>query len=304
MSEKKGSVTKKETVNEKKTIKKTTAKKEDVKEKKTTRKVTSKPTKNEEKTEKKVIKKAVPKKEVAKKEVVKEKKTTKKVSVKKDATLSLPKKEQNIFKTLSRIVAVIAKILRIILMIAAPIILIVMILIPIFFSKVEVSGNIVKINDARLVLKDDYVTLNVGDKTHLLCDGVKNIDEIVTFLNDNSIGKIIASFELTLLFGVFMIIVNIYIFKDMESLFNNFYTKETPFISENSTYIWHIAQKMAFMFLANIVFGIALALFAKNALDINYTSYGLIEILIVFILYYIFKYATIIQSKTNASIYD
>ena len=243
---------------------------------------------------------------VTKKETVKkEAKETKKVSAtkKKDEAL-LNKDDQKRFKTLSRVVKIISKIVRIVLMISVPFILMLAIIIPIMFSKIEVSGNIVKFNDARFVLKDDYITLNVGEKTHLIADGIKNMDQVVSFLNDNKLSTLIASFEVALIGAVVAIIINIYIFKDIEKLFDNFYLQKTPLTDENTEYIHNIGKKMIYLLLSELIFGIITTILAKNTFNTHIATYSIIEILIIYVIYYIFKYASNLQKQKESTIYD
>lgn len=304
----------------KKTVKRETVKKNktvaEKKEPKTVKvkKVEKKtPTKKEKPvTEKKAIKKEekpIKKKEVTKKETVKEekivKKEEKKASTKrKTDNQSLSKKEQKNLKVLSKIVCVIAKIIKVCAMIIVPILAVVAILIPILFSKVEVNGNIVKIDDLRIVMKDDNITVSLGEKTHLIGDKINNLDKVIDFLNDNELLKIMISVELFLIFSIVLAIINIYLLTYAEKLFGNFVKDDTPFTEKNSNYVRSIGKIMIISLIVAIVFETVLSLYTKNVFTLHIASYSVVTIMIVYILYYIFKYAVKLQKKSNDKVYD
>ena len=261
-----------------------------------------KPKKTKKETNKKSSK-------VTKEEIVKEEKVTK--STKKRTTVKveknnpvLSKKEQKTLKVLCRIVSVITKILKVCAMIIVPIIAVVAILIPIVLSKVEVNGNIVKFNDVRFVMSNESVTAHVGDKTFVISDNVKNMDKLVDFLNSNTISKLLISLELTLIFTIIIIIINIYLLGYASKLFNNFYQGKTPFTDENNNYIRKIGRIMICSLIASFVFEFVLFIFVKDAFAIHFGTRNIIAIIVIYIMYYIFLYATKLQKENDTSIYN
>ena len=259
--------------------------------------------------EKKVTKTKSTKEKTLKKEDNKEKtvevkeekaKSTRKKPLKeekKQDEIILSLQDSKNFKTLSRIIAIITKIIRVCLMIFVPIVFLAMILIPIACSNVEIEGNIVKFNDARFVLKDDYITMNIGNRTHLLCDGVKNLDHAVNFLNNNSITSIVIDLEIMLLFNLVVAVIDIYILIYIEKLFMSFVTSKSPFTEENGACINKIGKLMVYSFIVSIVLDLILVLVTKNSLLVNVKTFGIIEILCVFTLYYIFRYGINLEKK-------
>ena len=241
------------------------------------------------------------KKETKEKKVVK--KETKKTTKAKEKA-SLNKNDQNTLKILSKVVSIIAKIVKVIAMVALPFIFISLIIIPLVFNKMEVNGNIIKFDDARFVLKDDYVTVSIADKTYLLADNINNIDRIVNYLNNSSLNKLVLGIELVLFFAGAILTVNVYLFKYMEELFKNIYTNETPFIDENCGYIRKIGRIMIATFALCLAANIVLAFFEESIINKGFTSYGIISIIVVYIIYYIFTYATNMQKINKTTIYD
>lgn len=254
-------------------------------------------------------------------EVKKEDKPVKKVSkVKKEEDVSketkkvlkskktndglLEKKEQKYFRIMTKFISIIAKIVRICAMIIVPILLTVMIIIPLAFKNVEFNGNIIRFNDARFVLKDDNITLNIGDKNYLVADGIKDMDKVIEFFNANSIGKITTNILLSLSFVVVILIINIYVFQYLEKLFKNFYQHKTPFEEDNCDYLRKIGRLMIINWVVAIVFSIILNLVFRNDTLFNAGSYTIMEIIGVYVCYFIFQYGTKMQKITDTTLYD
>ena len=270
-----------------------------------------------EKKTKTTVKKAAPKKEKSVKETkvkevlkgevdkpVKKGRGKKENQEEKEKTVLLPQKEQKYLRMITKFVSVIAKIIKICAMIIVPIILIVMILIPIMFKDVEFSGNIIRFNDARFVLNNDNITLNIGDKNYLVADGIKNMDKVIDFFNDNSIGKITTNVLLSLAFTVAIVIINIYIFQYIEKLFSNLYRHKTPYEAENCDYIRKIGRLMIINIIVKVVFDLILSLVFKNDIVLNTSGYTIMEIVCVYACYFIFLYGTNMQKKIDTQIYD
>ena len=270
-----------------------------------------------EKKTKTIVKKEVSKKsksaketktnEVLKEEVdkpVKKGREKKEKLVKQEKSILLSQKDQKYLRMITKFVSIVAKIIKICAMIIVPIILIVMILIPIVFKDVEFSGNIIRFNDTRFVLNNDTITLNIGDKNYLVADNVKDMDKVIDFFNDNSIGKITTNVLLSLAFTVAIIIINIYIFQYIEKLFSNLYRHKTPYEDENCDYIRKIGRLMIINIIVKVVFDLILSLVFKNDIMLNTSGYTIMEIICVYVCYFIFLYGTNMQKKIDTQIYD
>ena len=263
-------------------------------------------------------KKETEKKEPPKKKSVKVKETkteevTVKKAVKKEKKVT-PKEETNEVllnvdeqkkvHTLSRIIAIFMRVGKILMMIIVPFIFITMIAIPVIFNKLEVSGNIVSFDSVRLVVNDKHLSIKLPDGTYVSNEEIEGLDEIVDFLSDNSKGKIVAYIETALVFVGAILIIEIYLLSYIENLFNNFYYKNTPFIEENANYMRKIGRFMIIRIAISIVMVIVLRLIINSELSVNFDSYGILEILIIYCMYYIFTYAYRLQEKNNTLIYD
>lgn len=301
---------------EEKVTKKKTVKKEPVKEKKTAKKevektdkkVTKKKTIEEVKDKKKVVvkKETKKKKDEVKKEVAKEEKTVRKTEkqVKEKETALLEKKDQKTLKTLSRIVCVLAKIARVCTMIVVPFMAIIAISLPILLSKVEVNGNIIKYKDIRIVMNNDKITATVGDKVYEIADNVENMDQILEFLNTNTVLKVMISIEVSVIFAIIIFIIDIYLLGYVIKLFDNFYRNKTPFTEENSDNIHRIGKLMIYSLVAKIIGELVLAFMGTEISLAKLNSYSIIGVIVIYIAYFIFTYASKLQEKNNTCIYD
>ena len=263
--------------------KKKTTKKDVVEEEKKT-------TKPKKETVKKTVKAKVAKEEV-KVEVVKEEKPKKETAL-------LDKSNQKVYKVLSKIIYVLAKIVKVLLMICVPFIFLAMILVPIIFKGFEVSGNIIKFNDASIIVHDESLSIKMGDGVRTVeCDAVA-LEKLTTFLNENSKGLITTYVELALFLAGAILILDIYLFGYIEKIFGNFYKKETPFIKENLDYIFHICICLV------ILKAIDCFIFLMGLSNNLNSAVGIVDILIVFVIYFIFKYAVGIQKKVDTKMCD
>ena len=276
-------------VKKEKKTKTTTKKKVDVEEEKKEpkKRTTKKETKKEEKTTEAIVKKE---EKVTKKRTTKEK-------VKKQGGL-LDKNDQNKYNKLCKVVKILAKIGRICLMIIIPFIILAMIFVPIVFNKFSIDGNIIKFEGASIVVRDDTISIKIGDNIQVFDSNVKEFEPIMNFINNNSKGTIISWFEISLLLSAVVIILDIYILSNIEKLFDNMEKNKTPFTKENTDTILMIAKYL----LASKITIIVMSMFSIFSDEVG--SIRIISLLIVFILYYVFKYGTNIQKDNDTTICD
>ena len=247
----------------------------------------TKKTKEVEKDEKKAVKKteeAI----VEKKEVKKRTRKTKKVL--------LDKIDQKRYKVLSKIIKIFTKIGKIVLMICVPFVFLGMIITPIIFKNFEIESNIIKFNDATMILGEDNLTIKIADETEVIEYEQNSMDNIIRFFNENSKTSIIIFIELALLLIAIFLIIEIYMLQYVEKIFDNFLTKKTPFIEENTNYILKIAILLSIVKFMNLCLSMA------DLSILNYNTLGILEILMVYVLYFIFKYATQLQLEKETQI--
>lgn len=251
-------------------------------------------------------KKKVSKKGETKKEKASEKKALTKVKKKEKVIESkalLDSKSQKTLKVLSKIVGIFAKIGRIALMICIPFVFIAMIAIPFLMKELNVNGNVIAFSDIRVIINDDYISYKVANNDYKT-NNDKGLLEFTNFLTKHSKNEIALVSEISLLFAASVIILHIYALTYLEKLFKNIYTNDTPFIEENTNYIRKMSNMMLISAIVVMVFEIILGIAFPEFSHINVKSYGVLEILIAYVIYYIFKYATNLQKETLSKIYN
>jgi len=250
----------------------------------------------------------------------KEKKTKKSVSVAKKATddkktnakLALEKEEKKIvektkknevvllnendshcYYVLCKLIRIFSTIGRICLMILVPFIFVAMIIAPIILSKVEYDANIIKFKNTSIILRDNGISVKTGDTVHVIECSTGEIDRLIAFISNNSNGTITFLTEMSLLIFGIVITLEIYLLSYLEKLFSNFEKSKMPFTSENSKYILSIAKLLVSIKVA----AICLSMFGLYSSEI--TSISIFELLIAFVIYYLFKYASGMQKEIS-----
>lgn len=215
--------------------------------------------------------------------------------------------KQKKVKSLSKIIAVISKIGRIALYIVIPIIIILMMLTPIIVDKAEYRDNKITFDNY-----DKYAIEYVVDNgnTEVYIDGEKqdksDRETFITIkdvLENNSKTKITIFSEIGLLgFTAFLIIYSI-ILKHLEQLFSNINKNDTPFTLENVKHI----KTMVYLMIANIIipniFGGVFGYLTGTDISMGIEVFGLIEILFLYSMSYIFEYGYEIQLDSKGKMY-
>ena len=249
---------------------------------------------NKTKTTASKNKTSITKKEIKAKTTIKKIKEEK---IKEDKVL-LKKQEQKNYKLLSNITYIIAKICRVMLMIFLPFIVLSMVFIPIVFKKFEISANIMKFDNISIIIRENGISAKLGDNVYSVnCDTIE-LDKVMTFLTNNSRASIIIHFEASLLILTAIIILAIYLLSYIENLFANFMLNKTPFTKENTDYMFKIAVYSLALKVACLCFSLV-GVFTKCFVSIN-----ILAIIIMFVVYYVFKYATSMQEITDTKICD
>lgn len=224
-------------------------------------------------------------------------KSTRKKTTEEKALLS--KKEQTNYNSLCRIIYILAKVVRICLMIFIPFIILSMVFIPFIFKKVEVSANIVKFSDnVSIIVREDGISAKIGNNVHVLNCNTLEMDQLMTFLAGNSKSTVILRFEVSFLLLATIVILAIYLLNYIELLFDSFAKEKVPFTEENTDYVFKIAVYLLAVKVACLCLSLV-GVFGKCFVKIN-----IITILVMFAVYYIFKYATSMQKISTTKMCD
>ena len=213
-------------------------------------------------------------------------------------------KKQNQVKTLCNVISLIGKIGSIVLKVAIPFIIIAMLLVPYIINNTQVKNNeiVFKTDNIELIEKDRIEVFNIMT---IDFEGDISYKEVIQVFKNNSNTEIILYLEGGLIFIIINIIIMIFILQYVEKLFNNIKEKQTPFTVDNINYIKRISYLMISLILINpiseILIGTILGM-ESNSDPIELI--GILEILIIFSMSYIFEYGYEIQKDSKGTMYN
>lgn len=221
--------------------------------------------------------------------------------------VKLKEEKQKKVKVLSKIISVLAKIGRICLTIVIPFIVLAMIVVPIVLSKVDVKDNKITFTGTKdaikIVEKNDKIEVKINNKTVADEEDKDAIVEIKKFLDKHSDTEIIVYTEVGCTFLIIYLVISIVMLKHLELLFKNINKGDTPFTLENVKHIKHIAYLMiASIIFPGIIGSIVNGLMGID-LDLSLSGHSLVEILIIFVMVYIFEYGYEIQRDSKGKMY-
>ena len=218
----------------------------------------------------------------------------------------MKEKSKKTLKVLCKILEVFTIIGKVCSIIAIPFIAMLMVCMPYFINNINVRDKKVEIKvfDKNVVLmeegkNDASLKVKVDDK--VVSD--KREDEMVKKVNDAlknvSKEKLIASTEIGLGFLIATIIVSIIVLSKAIKLFKNIRTKETPFIEENVLHLRKMAKLMVVAIVLTVISGAIINAISGYDMSSSLKDYSLLEILVLFILSYIFEYGVELQKNSE-----
>lgn len=223
------------------------------------------------------------------------------------SVVKFKKEKQKKVKVLSKIIAVIAKIGWICSIVGIVAISIVALVMPFALKNITIEDNKIITNssvveiaeeDNKLVLKHNNIVIaDVTDQ--------ERIDVIKDTLNSNLNNKalLIGYSETALITLIVCLVLLIFMFKRLEELFNNINKGDTPFTLENVEHIKKIAYLVIALIILPNICGMIFELILKKDLDVTFEFFNVIEILIIFVIAYIFEYGYEIQLDSKGKMY-
>ena len=217
------------------------------------------------------------------------------------------KEKQKKVKVLSKIIAIISKIGWIVSIVGVCIITLVAIVLPIALKNIEMKDNkiitkndIIEIvdEDNKLVLKhNNIIFAEESDQQSI------SIIKDVIYSNLNNKILLITYSEAGCITLIICLVLLIFMLKKLEKLFMNIYEGDTPFTLENVEYIKKIAYIMIALIIIPNLCGSLFELILKKDLNISFELFNIIEILILFVISYIFEYGYEIQLDSKGKMY-
>lgn len=212
-------------------------------------------------------------------------------------------KKQKEVKMLSNVISLIGKIGAIVLKVAIPFIILAMILVPYVINNVEIKDNEIEFKTANIKIIDKN-KIEIHDIIVAEFDIEDEDYNVIEIFNNNSTAKIIGYIEVGFLFLLVDIFLMIIILSYVEKLFNNIKSNNTPFTLDNVTFIKKISYLMIALIIitpiSGIIFNSLLGLLDENS---PFELIGILEILIIFSMSYIFEYGYEMQKESKARMY-
>lgn len=221
--------------------------------------------------------------------------------------VNITENDKKNLKWISKLVSVLSKIARICLYVGIVCLILTMTIIPTFIYHTNVNNNEIKFKykDSSLVMKvkDNKTFFYSDDKKVTTEKGTEAFDLITKYYNKYSKKQLIGYSEAFLLVTVAYIFLLTIILKYVEKLFNNINKGDTPFTKDNVFLFKNIIKfKVASMLV--LLLGMISFNFVNDSINpFDHTSLNVVELLIIIVCYYIFKYGYKLQESSKETLY-
>lgn len=223
------------------------------------------------------------------------------------SVVKFKKEKQKKVKVLSKIVSVVAKIGWICSIVGIVLVSLVAIVLPFALKDINIkdnkiisNNNIIEIidEDDKLVLKHNNIIIATESDSYSIA-----IIKDVIMDNINNKTLLIGYCEIGFITLIVFLVLLKFMFRRLEKLFNNINAGNTPFTLENVEHIKKIAYIMIALIILPNVGGTISEIILHRDLDISFEMFNIIEILILFVVAYIFEYGYEIQLDSKGKIY-
>lgn len=211
-------------------------------------------------------------------------------------------KDNKIYRILCKIVSVILCIARIIIYIAIPCMILTIVLTPLIIKNTKISNNNTvsfkyKDQSANIVKEKGKYIIYANDKKVGKIINVSMYEDIVSEVRDYKSGTLIGYVEIILcLSTIYLVIVTLYL-KKIEDLFKAMYSERTPFTSENTNRLCITGKLLIINLLIASIISLVINKFGFVNFNRGLPLTEVVDILVVFIFMYIFKYGETLENK-------
>ena len=221
--------------------------------------------------------------------------------------VKLKEEKQKKVKVLSKIISIVSKIGKVCCIIGIIAVAFAAIVVPVIMGNIKVKDNEVafKNNIVRIIDKDDKMIVKAKGTMVATIDDERSL-EIIRDIRDNELdNKVLVTTyaELGMIFLIATLYLTFLLLKHLDKLFTNINSGDTPFTLENVEHI----KKMAYLMIALIVIpsisAVMFELMVQRDLNIDFNTFSILEILIIFIMSYIFEYGYEIQLDSKGTMY-
>ena len=223
------------------------------------------------------------------------------------SVVKLKEEKQKKVKVLSKIVSIVSKIGKVCCIVGITVVAFIAIMVPILVKNITTKDDeIVFKNDTiKLVEEDDEIQLKFKGNLIATIDNERSIEMIKEVADKNINNKVlvITYTELALAFLIATLYLLILLFKRLDKLFTNINSGDTPFTLENVDHIKKIAYLMIALIIIPSISAALFELIIKRDLNIDIETFSVLEILIIFVISYIFEYGYEIQLDSKGVMY-
>ena len=215
-------------------------------------------------------------------------------------------KSQSRLKSVSKAIAILARIGQIFLGIGVGAIVIGMVLIPIVQKQIKIEDHVVTVFNKKIELekREDKLVIKGGEKEQIITNiSSEQIDMIMNAINEKNVRKLAISLEVALLFSAVQLVLTILTFGCLRKVFCNVRDGETPFIKENAVYLRKMGNYLVAVLIASLLSSIITQLIISADLSINVQGASIMTILCAFAASYIVEYGCVLQSKSKEKLY-
>ncbi len=216
--------------------------------------------------------------------------------------------KRNNINALGRVLYIIARIVRVCICIGLFFIAVAAITVPALFGKIDINKHYIDINsipDTKVrIFKDSkqQLTMRVNNKDTLLAKELTKEEydaatEIYDKVQNTTKGAVLAYVEASLIFSIVSLVLVIIAIKNLEKFCLSLRNNDEVFTEDKPTYLKKAAKLFIITYIISVLSTAALSGIYDGNYSFNFNSIGLVEILVLFLVAYIFEYAIGLDSK-------
>ena len=223
------------------------------------------------------------------------------------SVVKFKEEKQKKVKVLSKIISVVSKIGKVCCIIGIVVAAMCAIIVPVLMNNIRIKDNeIVFKNDTVTIAdEDDELVVKVKNSIIATIDDERSVD-IIRDIAKNDINNktlVITYTELGIVFLIATLYLTILLLKHLDKLFTNINQGDTPFTLENVDHIKKIAYLMIVLIVIPSISAVFFEFIVKRDLNIRFETFSILEILIIFVIAYIFEYGYEIQLDSKGTMY-
>lgn len=223
----------------------------------------------------------------------------------KENVVKLKRKKQKYLKRVSQVIVKMSKMLKIFILMAIMFIVVLMFASPFIWEKVEFNQNeIVFIEEKTRYNEIDDTYYRYYTNSALQFEKETIEARLINQLEVYSKSELIIGSEILLILSLIYMICFYWLCEDVQYLFKNISSKNTPFTFINMIYVKHVTKYLLISFICHTCIGILINLFIVKTFIFNIDIMQIIYILCLVCLSYIFEYGYEIQLDSNGVIYE